>query len=149
MKRILIIYGSILGVSLTILFSNQLLLHAGWNTISIYGGILILIGFAWGYAFTRRQKQMNKPNSSDLKNEPNVKINAQELLSKREMEVLAFLPSGKSNKELGQVLFVSENTIKTHLKQIYAKMDVRNRVEAIEKAKSLNWIEKSENHPIG
>ncbi|MEO1714906.1 MAG: LuxR C-terminal-related transcriptional regulator, partial [Bacteroidota bacterium] len=114
----------------------------GWNTISIYGGVLIILGFVWGFAFTYRQKQLDQLNRPKLEDQPiEYQINPQDLLSNREIEVLAALPTGKSNKELAAHFFVSENTIKTHLKQIYSKMDVRNRVEAIEKAKAMKWIE--------
>ncbi|MEM6726695.1 MAG: helix-turn-helix transcriptional regulator [Bacteroidota bacterium] len=141
-QNIWIKYGLILGISLGILWANQVFLYVGWNTISIYGVVLIVLGFVWGFAFTYRQKhldQLNQPESVDQITE--YQINPQELLSNREIEVLAALPTGKSNKELAAHFFVSENTIKTHLKQIYSKMDVRNRVEAIEKGKALKWIE--------
>ena len=141
-QRLWIKYGLILGVSLGVLWANQVFLWVGWNTISIYGGVLIILGFVWGFAFTYRQKQLDQLNRPKLEDQPiEYQINPQDLLSNREIEVLAALPSGKSNKELAAHFFVSENTIKTHLKQIYSKMDVRNRVEAIEKAKAMKWIE--------
>jgi LuxR family maltose regulon positive regulatory protein len=54
-----------------------------------------------------------------------------EPLSEREKEILRFLCQGIPNKEMATRLFVSENTIKFHLKNIYAKLDVRNRSQAI------------------
>ncbi len=55
------------------------------------------------------------------------------LLSKRELEVLIFLHQDLKIEEIASRLFVSENTIKTHLKHIYSKMEVNNRTEAVEK----------------
>jgi DNA-binding NarL/FixJ family response regulator len=52
-------------------------------------------------------------------------------LSKREMDVLETLASGKSNKEIGHALDVSEGTIKYHVKSILRKLDVIGRAEAI------------------
>jgi DNA-binding NarL/FixJ family response regulator len=55
------------------------------------------------------------------------------LISDRELEVLNFIQIGLSNSQIGKQLFLSENTIKTHIKHIYKKMSVSNRKEAIEK----------------
>jgi len=62
-------------------------------------------------------------------------------LSKREMEVLNLMAKGLSNKEIGEQLFVSLNTIKTHTSKIFEKLEVNRRTQAIEKAKRLNLIE--------
>jgi NarL family two-component system response regulator LiaR len=51
-------------------------------------------------------------------------------LTERESEILSLLPTGLSNRELGRQLYVSENTIKTHLRSLYAKLGVRNRAQA-------------------
>jgi DNA-binding NarL/FixJ family response regulator len=55
------------------------------------------------------------------------------LISDRELEVLNLIQNGYSNSQIGKHLFLSENTIKTHIKHIYKKMSVSNRREAIEK----------------
>jgi NarL family two-component system response regulator LiaR len=51
-------------------------------------------------------------------------------LTERESEILSLLSSGMTNRELGSHLYVSENTIKTQLRHLYAKLGVRNRVQA-------------------
>lgn len=51
-------------------------------------------------------------------------------LSPREMDVLQFLIKGRSNKEIGSALFVSEDTVKAHLKTLFVKLNVRDRTEA-------------------
>ncbi|MEF7615106.1 LuxR C-terminal-related transcriptional regulator [Aquincola sp. MAHUQ-54] len=58
-------------------------------------------------------------------------------LSEREQEMLLFLCNGVSNKEIATRLFVSENTVKFHLKNIYAKLSVGNRAQAINAARAL------------
>lgn len=55
-------------------------------------------------------------------------------LSQREQEILQLLCSGASNREISEKLFLSENTVKFHLKNLYVKMDVKNRAQAILKA---------------
>ncbi len=61
-------------------------------------------------------------------------------LSDREVEVLTLIAEGKTNKEVANLLFVSVNTIKTHVKKIYDKLDVKNRTEAVTKANSLELL---------
>jgi DNA-binding NarL/FixJ family response regulator len=57
-----------------------------------------------------------------------------ETLSKREIEVLKLMAQGKSNKEIGSALFISEGTVKSHGKTIFAKMNVVSRTEAVAEA---------------
>lgn len=52
-------------------------------------------------------------------------------LTKREHELLELIYQGKSNKEIAEKLFLSESTVKTHIYNIFRKLDVKNRVEAI------------------
>lgn len=57
--------------------------------------------------------------------------NPDEILTPREAELLSLLTQGLSNRELGQRLFISEATVKTHLAHIYAKLGVDTRAAAI------------------
>lgn len=63
-----------------------------------------------------------------------------ELLSSREKEVLEILSEGLSNKEIGENLNISTATVKTHIIKIYSKLNVSNRIQAIEKAKKLSLL---------
>jgi LuxR family maltose regulon positive regulatory protein len=58
-------------------------------------------------------------------------------LSARELEVVRYLPTPLSNAEIAARLFVSLNTLKTHLRSIYRKLEVRGRREAARKAEEL------------
>src|SRR6188474_156232 len=61
-------------------------------------------------------------------------------LSKRELEILSLLAQGHSNQEIAAKLFVSLSTVKTHIQNLFEKLDVKRRIQAIEKARSLNLI---------
>ena len=52
-------------------------------------------------------------------------------LTEREYEILHFLKEGKTNKEISELVFLSVNTIKSHLLKIYEKLDAKNRTEAL------------------
>ena len=52
-------------------------------------------------------------------------------LTERESELLAMLPTGMTNRELAVHFYVSENTIKTQMRGLFAKLGVRNRVQAV------------------
>jgi len=61
-------------------------------------------------------------------------------LSTRELEVLQLIADGLSNQQIAQRLFVSLNTIKTHTSNLFLKMEVERRTQAIEMAKRLGLI---------
>lgn len=61
-------------------------------------------------------------------------------LSPRECEILEQLASGQSNKQLARTLGISPNTVKTHVGRVYEKLEVQNRVQAIETARRLGLI---------
>jgi len=63
-----------------------------------------------------------------------------ESLTPREQEILQGIIAGKSNKEIASELFVTLATVKWYIKQIYAKLHVRSRVQAIVRARELNLI---------
>lgn len=61
-------------------------------------------------------------------------------ISKREWEVLTLMSQGLSNQEIANQLFVSLNTVKTHGSNLFLKLDVKRRTQAIEKAKRMGMI---------
>lgn len=61
-------------------------------------------------------------------------------LSNREYEVLQLLTKGCSNAEIAERLFLSISTVKTHVSNLFVKMDTKSRTQAIEKAKRLKII---------
>jgi LuxR family transcriptional regulator, maltose regulon positive regulatory protein len=74
------------------------------------------------------------PAKPDSKGKPEV------LLSERELEVLRLLAKGLTYEEIGRELFLSLNTVQFHVKNIYGKLLVNKRVQAIERAREMNLI---------
>lgn len=61
-------------------------------------------------------------------------------ISQRELEVLELLAEGHSNKGIAERLFVSPNTVKTHLARLYEKLEVSRRTQAVQKARELRLL---------
>lgn len=73
----------------------------------------------------------------------NIRLPVQPLiepLSEREIEVLALMADGKTNQQIANQLFLTLNTIKVHSRNIYGKLDVHNRVQAVNQARTLGLL---------
>ena len=98
-------------------------------------GIAVLftaIGIWAGNRLTRRQTPREF-----VRNEKALKSLG---ISERECEVLVLLAKGHSNREIASRLFVSTNTVKSHIAHLYEKLQVSRRTQAINEAKSLHLI---------
>ena len=61
-------------------------------------------------------------------------------LTPRELEILQFLAQGMSNRDIAEALYISERTVQAHLTNIFAKMQVTSRLEAVLKGIRLGWL---------
>ena len=96
--------------------------------------VIAMVFFALGLIF--RKRLVGTAGSENEAIIPEEGIKKKYDLSKREYEVIEQLIQGMTNKEIASHLYVSESTIKTHLSNIYTKLEVSNRVQAINKVKS-------------
>ncbi len=62
-------------------------------------------------------------------------------LSKREQEILTLVARGLSNQEIAKELVISQNTVKVHLRNIFAKLEAASRTDAVVKAAQAGWVE--------
>ncbi|GLB53154.1 hypothetical protein NBRC110019_21940 [Neptunitalea chrysea] len=71
-------------------------------------------------------------------------INTQQLetleITKRELEILQFMALGHTNQEIASELFVSVSTVKSHNQNLFAKLEVQRRTQAVGKAKRLGLV---------
>jgi NarL family two-component system response regulator LiaR len=61
-------------------------------------------------------------------------------VTRRELEILELIASGMSNREIGEKLFVSENTVKTHSSRLFDKLGAKRRTQAVQIGKELKLI---------
>jgi len=119
------------------------------HSFEIYIGFIALIFTALGIWLAL---ELSKPKIETVVVEKEVYINRNENfvldtslvsqleLSKRELEILSLLSQGHSNQEIATKLFVSLSTVKTHIQNLFEKLDVKRRIQAVEKAKRLSLI---------
>ena len=71
-----------------------------------------------------------------------------EPLTEREMEVLDLLAQRQSNQEIADALFIEVSTVKWFNAQIYSKLDVKNRKQAVIRARTIGILDVDENDPL-
>jgi len=69
-------------------------------------------------------------------------INRETTLSDREIEVLQCLSRGQTTIQIGSELFITENTVKTHIRHILEKLEASSRTEAVSKAQQMGLIQR-------
>ena len=146
----IILYGLILAILVFALKWLQWKFLIADNAIEIYIGLIAVFFTILGVWATT---QLVKPKVHKVIIEKEVfiplpddyTINETELkklnLSSREYEVLQLLTKGYSNAEIAKSLFLSVSTVKTHVSNLFTKMDVKSRTQAAEKAKRLRIIQ--------
>jgi NarL family two-component system response regulator LiaR len=144
--KYILIYGlALLGIVISLQFINYNL----WlNRIDVqsYAALIALMFLLIGIFIARNYLvKSNTGAPSSIPGNSNVlQLNFEEALklniSKRELEVLSLLSQGFTNQQIADQLFISLNTAKTHISNIYNKLDVSNRTQAISKAKQIGLL---------
>ena len=78
--------------------------------------------------------------SLDLDDAEDEMLDASISLSTRELNILEFVSFGLSNNAIAEKLFVTESTVRSHLRKINAKLGASNRTQAVNMARRLGWI---------
>ncbi|KAA3637007.1 MAG: winged helix-turn-helix transcriptional regulator, partial [Bacteroidetes bacterium] len=112
------------------------------GSIEVDVGIVAVIftGLGVWISSALRKPQRKNPEDTDEPFQPNQKIITELGLTEREMEILELIAEGHSNQEIAGKLFISLSTVKTHCSNIFSKLDVKRRTQAIQKAKELGVI---------
>lgn len=137
MKKTVLIYGVILAALLFILEYFDYRYHVRELDIEFY---ILLIAVLFTGTGIWVGRILTKPQADNEPFQRNSKAIDYLGISERELEVLELVAKGLSNQQIAGKLFVSVNTIKTHLSHLYEKLEVKRRTQAVEKAKSLNLI---------
>ena len=144
----IILYGLSLALLLALLKWLQLRLLVINHAFEIYIGAIALIFTGLGIWLALK---LTKPKVQTVLVEKPVYIDKSEFkkndaeiarrgISKREMEVLQLMAEGLSNNEIAEKLHVSLSTVKSHSQNLFEKMEVDRRTQAVDKARKLGII---------
>lgn len=146
MKRVLLIAaagGILIALLRLIEYQHFVRVYPG----EVYGGLVALIFTAVGVTVGRK---LMRPKETVVVKEVRVPAGGpfvpdsgklRELgITPRESEILGLISQGLSNREIGEKLFVSENTVKTHSARLFDKLGVARRVQAVQEGRRLGLI---------
>jgi len=149
MRKQVLIFGLVGGVLITLLQWTEFHFVVLQHSVAIYG-VLIAILFAGAgiwlgtRLFAPRERIVEVEIAAPAPPAPNFVADdtARERLgiTRRELEILVLVARGLSNREIGETLFVSENTVKTHCSRAFDKLGARRRTEAVQRGKELGLL---------
>jgi DNA-binding CsgD family transcriptional regulator len=147
MRKQVLIFGLVGGVLITLLQWTEFHFIVLEHSVAIYSVLIAILFAGAGIWFgTRllapRERIVEVPVHSIPGSDPPSHDAARERLgiTPREMEVLQLVARGLSNREIGETLFVSENTVKTHCSRAFDKLGARRRTEAVKRSKELGIL---------
>ena len=150
LKKTILLYGILAGVLIAGLKLIEYRFLIVEHSIEIYGGIVAalfsVVGIWLGLKLTRTREKVvvrEVPVEVPVRSEPFVpdpERIRQLGITPRELEILEAIAAGLSTREIAARLFVSENTVKTHSKRLFDKLNARRRTQAVQIAKEAGLI---------
>jgi NarL family two-component system response regulator LiaR len=146
-KKHIFIYGLCGGVLIAILKLIEYRFLVVEHSVELYGGLIALLfaslGIWLGLKLTRKKEVVVFKEvvvSASLPFALNEKRLRELGVTPRELEILALIAGGLSNREIAEKLFVSENTVKTHSSRLFDKLSAKRRTQAVQIGKELGLI---------
>lgn len=146
LKRV-ILYGLSGGVLIALLKLIEYQYFVRAYPSEVYGGLVALVftavgiylGLRWG-----RAREVVVIQEVRVREGGPFVVDRQKLaevgLTPREHEILDLIAEGLSNREIGERIFVSENTVKTHASRLFGKLGAKRRVQAVQRGRALGLI---------
>ena len=143
MKKTIFLYGAGMAALIILLNTIEYNYLIRQLNIEVYLGIIAalftVLGIWVGIQLIKRREKLQaatsyKPTSSLENKSPAPDI------SEREMDVLLLMAQGLSNQEIADKLFISIHTVKTHSSNLFSKLQVKRRTQAIQKSKEIGLI---------
>jgi DNA-binding NarL/FixJ family response regulator len=135
-KKTILVFGLlILALLLLFQFSKYAVISGDLNS-EIVIAIIAVVFFFVGVYLNKKSLQKNTTVSGDINHKKIEDLD----ISKREYEVLLGISEGLSNREIGEKLYISESTIKTHVSNLLSKLNAKRRTQALQIAKDLQII---------
>jgi len=155
MKRHVLIFGLAGGLLIATLQYTEYRFVIIEHSVELYGALVAILfatfGIWLGLRITRRREIIREtvvvrevlvpaqapalqPFAPDKAQQQTLGITA------RELEILALIAGGFSNREIATQLFVSENTVKTHCARVFDKLGASRRTQAVQRGKELGLL---------
>lgn len=137
MKKTIFIFSAFIVALLALFKISKYSYASGDASIETIIAVIALIFLTIGFYINKRTSKRRTTSTDSIINTKNIEKLG---ISKREYEVLVEISKGSSNKEIADKLFVTESTIKTHVSNVFVKLDSKRRTQAIKKAQELQII---------
>lgn len=144
MRRTVLLYGLLGGALIALLKLVEYRFLVVEYSVEIYAGIVAAVfaalGIWLGLRLTRTREVVVVRDAEPRPFEVD-RARLEALgITPREHEILTLIAAGMSNREIAATLYVSENTVKTHLARLFGKLDARRRTQAVQIAKASGLI---------
>ena len=153
MKKIILLYGLVGGVLIAGLKLIEYRFLIVEHSVEIYGGIIAAlfsgVGIWLGLKLTRKRetvivREVPVPVEVPVRVSEPFAVDPARLeqfgITPREHEILEAIAAGLSTREIAEKLFVSENTVKTHSRRLFDKLNAKRRTQAVQIAKEAGLI---------
>jgi two-component system, NarL family, response regulator LiaR len=144
MKRQVLLYGVVGGVLIAVLQWTEYRFVVIEHSVEIYGALIAAafaaLGIWLGIRLNRPKVFIREVPIPDVPFVINDKKREDLGITRRELEILALVAKGMSNREIAGKLFVSENTVKTHCARAFDKLGAARRTQAVQRGKELGLI---------
>ena len=151
MKQVLL-YAAVGGLLIALLRVIEYKHYVRAYPAEVYGGLIAILftavggwlGLRWTHRREREVVLVKEVVREVVRDASPFVLNAERLrelgLTPREHEILGLIAEGLSNREIGERLFVSENTVKTHSSRLFDKLGVSRRLQAVQKGREWGLI---------
>jgi DNA-binding CsgD family transcriptional regulator len=147
MLKQVVIFGVVGGVLVTLLQWTEFHFLVLEHSVAIYGALIAILFAGTGIwlgtrllAPRERIVEVAVPSPAAANFTADDAARERLGITRREMEILELVARGLSNREIGETLFVSENTVKTHCSRAFDKLGARRRTEAVQRGKELGLL---------
>ena len=138
MKKTILVFGGLILALLVFFQLSKYSVISGDLQIEYVIALVAIVFFVIGIYLNKKSLQKNQIAQA------NHEIDYTQIdtlgISKREYEILEAVSIGLSNREIAEKLFVSESTVKTHVSNLFIKLNAKRRTQAIQRAKELKII---------
>jgi len=138
MKKIVLLYGALLAILVILLRILEYRYFVRELSVEIYVGLIAVLFTAFGIWIGLKIINRQQPRAILTDSEIDFEKLRPHGITERELDVLRLMAGGYSNREIADKLFVSLHTVKTHCSNLYSKLDVKRRTQAIQKARKMS-----------